>query len=732
MARDLSGAVPHRVLQVVNIKGIPFDGGSLDRENGASVPGRGRLRIVTAGLERIALAGCVLAALVLGAVPAAVAAGSLSVQAPSRHSDLHVVEVGDTLEIDVALHDARGVPLGDLPVRLRTISSPSPFSPTEPGMTTGPDGHAVFRLGVGPRPGDHLLLASQPGQEAPEVAIRVRVLAKGWLGRLLVTAAGGLALFLFGMRLIGRALEKVAGARLRESLGRMTRSPAAAVTFGFVSTTLVQSSSASTVLLVSFVSTGLLTLRAGLGAVLGAAVGSTLTIQLIAFRVSDWALLLVAIGFVLTLFERRRVRRLGNAIVGLGLVFYGLRVISGSFAPLDGMGEVVGFFLAAAENPVPALIAAALFTALAQASAATLGIVLGLSMQGILPLEAALPFVLGANVGTTTTALIASAGASPDGRRVAWAHASYRLGGALLCLPFLVPFAQLVSALTSDPARQVAHAYTILNVGTALIFVPFLPLAERFFRKLIPDVRQEEDVFAPQSLDRRFHEQPDIALAGALQEVLRMGQLLKEMLDGVKESLRRDDEALADSVRNLDDRVDLLDEAITRYLADLNTESLSTAQSARVLDLLFITKDLELMADIVSKGLVPGLLRKKRKHGLRFSEEGFRELLDFHDRVREVVELAIAAVATWSPETAQRVLDSKRRLGGLERRLHVAHLERLQAGNEASRATTTVHVDAVTDLKRIVSHSARIAYVVLGQVHDLPKDEEVVMGDRDS
>jgi phosphate:Na+ symporter len=673
-----------------------------------------------------------LAALGPDIAPPAFAAGTLTVESDSRHSDLHVAEVGDTLRIVVVLHDERGIPQAGAPIRLKSVSRPSPFLPIEPETETDLDGRARFGLRVGARPGDHLLLASRPGSEEAEVGIRVRVLARGWLGRLIVTVAGGLALFLFGMRMMGRALEKVAGARLRGSLERMTRSPWASVGFGLVSTMLVQSSSASTVLLVSFVSSGLLTLRAGLGAVLGAAVGSTLTVQLIAFRVSAWALLLVAIGFVLTLVEQRRARRIGGAVLGLGLVFYGLRVVADAFAPLDGMGSVVGFFLAAAENPVPAMVAAAIFTAIAQASAATLGIVLGLSLQGILPLEAALPFVLGANVGTTTTALIASVGASPDGRRVAWAHASYRLGGALLCLPFLGPFAHLVSGLTQDPARQVAHAFTILNVGTALLFIPFLPVAEWIFRRLIPDARPVEDAFAPRSLDPRFHEQPDIAVAGALQEVLRMGQLVRDMLDGVKESVRRDDAALADSVRDLDDRVDRLDEAITRYLTELNTEALSKAQSARVLDLLFITKDLELMADIVSKGLVPGLLRKKRKHGLRFSEEGFRELLDFHDRVREVVELAVAAVATWNAETAQRVLDRKKSLSGLERRMHVAHLERLQAGNEASRATTTVHVDAVTDLKRIVSHAARIAYVVLGQFHELPRDEEVVMGDRES
>jgi phosphate:Na+ symporter len=669
-------------------------------------------------------------ALLLVAGPAA----ALQLEAPARspHSSLRWAAVGDTLTVRVRALDEGRKPLAGIQVRLRAPLAPTAFVPGEQVVATGPDGVARFRLAVAGPPADVQLAAR--AVEEPETLVRVpvRILPPHWIARLIVGVAGGLAIFLFGMRLLGRSFEKVAGPRLRESLAQVTNNPIRAMLFGLVSTVLVQSSSASTVLLVSFVSTGLLTLRAGLGAVLGAAIGSTLTVQLIAFRVADWALLLVAAGFLFTMSGTRRVRRIGNAILGLGLVFFGLRVMSESLAPLDGLGPVVGFFVAAAENPVPALISAAVFTAVAQASAATLGIVLGLSLQGILPLSAALPFVLGANIGTATTAILASLGAPADGRRIAWAHAALRTAGALLALPLLGPFAQLVESLSADPARQVAHAFTILNVVTALIFLPFLPLAERAIRLLIPERRDEaDDEYAPRSLDPRFHEQPEIAIAGALQEVLRMGQLVKTMLDGVKEALRRDDPDLAESVREQDDRVDRLDEAITRYLADLNTEDLSSQQSARAMDLLFVTKDLELIADIISKGLVPGLLRKKHREGLRFSEQGFRELLDFHDAVRELVELAVAAVTTWSPDLATELLNRKTALTKRERALHVAHLERLRAGNEASRATTTVHVDAVNDLKRIVSHSARIAHVVLGNAREIPRDTEMMLGDRE-
>ena len=551
----------------------------------------------------------------------------------------------------------------------------------------------------------------------------------GWGWTMFVGVAGGLALFLYGLRLIGRALERVAGGRLRAMLGTMAAGPIRALGFGMIGTLMVQSSSASTVLLVSFANAGLLSLKQCMAAILGAAVGSTVTIQLISFRVSDLALLLVALGFALTLGRGTR-RRVGGAVLGLGLMFFGLRVMSEAMAPLKDSEAIAQFFLVTAQSPIPAILLAVVFTAIVQASAATIGIVLGLAFQGILPLEAAIPFVLGANVGTAATAVLASLTSDVQGKRVAWAHAAFRAGGVLLAIPLLGPFTELVRMLPGDLPRQIANAHTLLNVGTAIVFLPTLALAAGLFERLMPE-RAEPDAFATRSLDPRFHEQPTIALAGALQEVLRMGQLVREMLDDVKQSLRRDDAELAKSIRNRDDRVDYLDEEITRYLTDLSTEYLSDRQSERVLALLFITKDLELIADIISKGLVPGLLRKKHRRGLRFSEEGFRELLDFHDQVREVVEHATAAVATWDVDLAERVLVQKKELSRHERRLHLQHLERLQAGNPDSRATTTVHVDAVNDLKRIVSHSARIAYAVLGKVHRHPRDEEVVMGDRE-
>ncbi len=664
------------------------------------------------------------------AVPASVAALDLSVVPPSPLSDLHVGSVGDSLTPGIVFlvldEEGRGAP----GVEVRLVPAGSEQSPAvEPAsriVVTDGTGHARAKVRLHGPAGDHRLVASLPGDDPAVVEARIRILRSHWLSWLLMGVAGGLALFLYGMRLTGQGLERSAGGRLRGFLVRMTANRWASLTFGVVSTVLVQSSSATTVLLVGFVGAGLITLGQSLGAVLGTAIGTTLTVQLIAFKVTDYALLMIALGFALTLSRRRG--RLGEIALGFGIIFLGLRVMSEAMAPLRGLPQVTEFFVAAASNPLPALIAATVFTGIVQASAATLGIVLSLSFQGILTLEAAVPFILGANIGTTATALLASTTSNPDGKRVAWSHFGFQALGVAAIFPFLPFFTRIVEAAGGDVARQIANAHTLFNLLTAAIFLPLLTFAERVLRRLIPDREEAGDDFRPKSLDPRFREQPSLALAGALREVLRMGQIVTEMIDDVKTAVRTDDKELALSIREQDDRVDLLDEAITEFLTDLSGESLSGEQSKRVLDLLFITKDLELIADIVSKGLVPGLLRKKRKHSLYFSEEGFRELLDFHGHVRETLELAVSAVATWDRRLAGRVLEEKREISTEERRIHLSHMARLQAGNEEARATTTVHVDAVNDLKRIVTHTARIAYAVLGKIHDLPKDEEVVVG----
>lgn len=666
------------------------------------------------GLVMLAVAGVLAMA---GPVAAAPPGASLEVRPPFPGAELWVGEPGDTLEVRVLARDAAGQPLAGAEIVGYPEAGPlGALLPPPARERTDADGEARLAFVLTAGAGDFVVLVGFPGADEPAV-VRMRALRPDWGRMALIGVCGGLALFLYGMRLLGRGLEKAAGGRIRAYLATMTAGPIRSLLFGTVSTFLVQSSSASTVLLVSFASAGLIAVPQCLAATLGAAVGSSFTVQLIAFRLADFALVFVALGFLLTT-VRGNMRRVGGIVLGFGLLFFGLQLMSDAMSPLRGMPAVHGFLSRVSRDPVPALLAGALFTAVVHTSSATLGILLSLAFQGLIDLDAALPLVFGANVGTATTAILASLGSNADGKRVAWAHAAFRLGGVLLFLPFLGPFATIVRALPGDTARQIANAHTLFGVATAALFLPFISLAARAFRLMIPDDRAAAPDDRSRSLDPRFHEQPTVAIAGAMQEVLRMGGLVREMLADVREALQHDDPNLTRSIRERDDRVDRLDEDITRYLTDLSTEVLSPHQSERVLSLFFVTKDLELIADIVADGLAPGLLGKKQAQDLRFSDEGFRQLLEFHDRVQECVALAVAAVATWDPEVASRVIATKREISDLERRMQIAHLDRLRAGVEESRATTTLHVDALADLKRIAGHAARIAYAVQGKVRE--------------
>ena len=641
---------------------------------------------------------------------------------PFPGADLWVGEAGDTLEVRVAVRDGAGAPVANVEISgLPTAGAHGAPLPAPARERTDSEGAARLEFVLPDGAGDFVVLVGIAQDEAAPVAVRMRALRADWGRFALIGICGGMALFLYGMRLLGRGLEKAAGSRIRAYLSTMTASPVRSLVFGTVSTFLVQSSSASTVLLVSFASAGLIAVPQCLAATLGAAVGSSFTVQLIAFRLADFALVFVALGFLLTT-VRGRVRRVGGIVLGFGLLFFGLQLMSDAMAPLRGLPGVHAFLARVSRDPIPALLVGALFTALVHTSSATLGILLSLAFQGLIDLDAALPIVFGANIGTATTAILASLGSNADGKRVAWAHAAFRLVGVLIFLPFLGPFAAVVRAIPGDTARQIANAHTLFGLATAALFLPFISVADRLFRVMIPDDRPAEGGARSRSLDPRFLEQPTVAIAGAMQEVLRMGGMVREMLADVRVALRDDDPNLTRSIRERDDRVDRMDEEITDYLTDLSTEVLSPNQSERVLALFFVTKDLELIADIVSKGLVPGLLGKKQERDLRFSEEGFQQILEFHDRVQECVALAIAAVATWDAELAGRVIDAKREISGLERRMQISHLERLRAGVEASRATTTLHVDALNDLKRIVGHAARIAYAVQGKVRGRAAD----------
>jgi phosphate:Na+ symporter len=532
----------------------------------------------------------------------------------------------------------------------------------------------------------------------------------------LLALAGGMALLLFGIRLSGDSLQRAAGGRLRQMITGLARNRVVAVATGAAVTGIIQSSAATTLMLIGFVSAGLMTFRQTLGVILGADIGTTLTVQVIAFRVTEWSLLLVVLGFVVGFVARRSVvRDVGQALLGLGLMFLGLKVILEGATALAANRLAVEVLQATAASPVVALLVAAALSALVASSAATIGLALALASQGLLALPGAIAIVLGANVGTCATALGASVGATAEAKRVAVAHIAFKLLGAALAFPLITPFAALVAATSVDPARQVANAHTLFNLGISLAFLPFTPVAARAIEALVPDDRTAETPFHTRYLDERALEQPALAFGQATREALRMADVVQSMLRDVIPVFGRDDQALLEEVEKRDDQVDFLEREIKLFLAAVGRDAMGADMTRKGIGLISFIGNLENIGDIIDKNLME-LARKKIYQGRRFSDAGWAEIVDFHGLVQKNLERGIAAFAASDRALAQEVLEQRALMRSRERELRESHLGRLRAGLAESLETSEIHLDILTNLKRISSHVSALMYPILDEV----------------
>ena len=530
---------------------------------------------------------------------------------------------------------------------------------------------------------------------------------------------GGTALLLYGVRLVGEGLQRAVGARLRHVLASLTGNRVKALLVGAGATAVLQSSSATTVMLVGFASTGLLSLRQTMGVILGADIGTTVTVQLLAFDVLALSPLIVFAGWLLWAAGRGTARYIGQAILGFGFLFLGMRLVQEGTTPLAGSPLFAELLAALVGQPLLLLLISAAFTALVRSSAAVIGLALSLALTGLMPLAGAIPIIFGANVGTAATALIASIGQNAEAQRVAVAHAAFKVVGVVLFFPFIGPFAELVARTAPDVARQIANAHTIFNVILAALFLPGTSVAARVFERLIPEGRHTEEgaiYLNPQTLDT-----PAVALGQALRETLRMGDVVLGSWRDSLEVFERGDEQLLRRVIARDDVIDRLEEDIKQFLIALGGQSLTEDQAERETALIFVIANLEEIGDVIEKNLME-LAEKKIRGGHTFSHQGWAEIRDLHAKVTENLELALSALATHDASIAEKVIRHKSRINVLERQLRQTHIQRLHEGLRESIDTSSIHLDLLANLKRANSLVAGIAYAVLGR-HRVADDE---------
>ncbi len=520
---------------------------------------------------------------------------------------------------------------------------------------------------------------------------------------------GGLAIFLLGMEQMTEALKLVAGDRLRGILLRLTKNPFVGMLTGAGITAVIQSSSVTTVLVVGFISSGLMTFQQSIGVIVGANIGTTITAQIIAFKVTTYALYAVAIGFAVTFISKSGARRAqGSALLGLGLVFFGMTLMGEAMSPLRE-NEAFIDAMARFENPLLGVALGAGFTALVQSSSATTGIVIVLAQGGLISLETGIALVLGANVGTAVTALLAALGKPREAMRAAVAHTLFNVVGVLVWLPFTWALADAVAAVGGGTPREIANAHTIFNVVNALLVLgvtsQFADLVDRFVRDRPAD---EEAAVKARYLDTGLLRTPTLALDRARLELLRMADRVRAMLAAALPAVLRGTRWDLEDIQRLDDEVDALHGHIIQYLGRISETRLTAASTEELVGLMGATNDLEAIGDLMETNLV-GLGLARIEQGLAVSDESAEVLEEFHAAVSEALDLAMLALTQKNAEAARQVAHMKSRVNSLERAASAHQATRLVADAPDRVATYRLEIDVINALKRVFYFTKRIA-----------------------
>ena len=552
----------------------------------------------------------------------------------------------------------------------------------------------------------------------------------GWL-KITCFLAGGLTLFIYGMQLTSEGLQKVAGSKLKTILGIFTSNRFFGVGVGIFITLCTQSSSATTVMLVSFVNASLMDLSQTMGVILGADIGTTLTIQLIAFKVTDYALLMLAIGFLISILSRyEKGKYLGRVLMGFGFIFYGMAVMKEGVVPLRENEQFVKMLLILSQKPtlgpLLGLAISTAFTAIIQSSAATIALALTLASQtlpdgtSLLPLQAAIPIIFGANIGTCATALLGSIGTNINAKRVAFAHLLFKVAGVVLFMWWINTFARLTEWVTAlflggygkaSPERLIANAHTLFNVLNTLIFIGFTGIVTNIVIRIAPG-RKPVEVEKVVHLDPKLLNAPVLALTQAAKEIERLGKVVLDMVESSIRVISTESTRLIEDVEREDLRADFLCREISAYLVKISQRTLGENESAEAVTLVHMTDELEHIGDVVSKSLTP-IARRRMQADLCFSMEGENDLTRYHKAIRDNLATVLEAFKSMDAVGARDGISIGKNAHIWKGDLRIAHLERLRKGVQEALDTSSIFLDILTDYDRINEHVLAIARLVI-------------------
>jgi phosphate:Na+ symporter len=533
---------------------------------------------------------------------------------------------------------------------------------------------------------------------------------------------GGLALFLFGIEQMTAALKAVAGDRLRVLLASLTVNRVAGLATGALVTAVIQSSSVTTVLVVSFISSGLMSLSQAVGVILGADIGTTVTAQIIAFKVTKLAMLLLAAGVAVMLAARREaLQEQGRGAVGLGLVFLGMTVMSESVGPLRTHAPFLGWMVRM-EDPVLGILAGAVFTAIVQSSSASIAVVIAVASQGLLALPAGIALIFGANIGTCATALLAAVGKPREAVRAAVIHLLFKVVGVLLWVGFIDQLAAVVTGISPQHAtlsgaarraaevpREIANAHTLFNVANALIFLPFGGLFVRIVERLVPDrpLAEEEEVRA-RYLDEALLETPSLALERVRLELGRLGEMVTAMFEAILPAMLAGSRVAIGEVERMDEQIDRLYQRVIAYLGRIGQRRLSESEMDDFVQMMEVTNALESIGDVIETDLVRHG-RERVDEGVRVSDGTRRVIEEFHTQVAAALRDALFALAERDGERASRVIERKPAIQRAAEDAARHQAERLRAPEERRVPAYAIETDLIEGLRRVYYFSKRIA-----------------------
>ena len=529
--------------------------------------------------------------------------------------------------------------------------------------------------------------------------------------KVIIQLMGGLGLFIYGMKLMGDGLENAAGDGLKSILEKVTSNRLMGVAIGAIVTMVIQSSSATTVMVVGFVNAGLMSLAQAAGIIMGANIGTTITAQLVAFKLDQIAPLFVFVGAALVMFARAKKRReIGNIILGFGILFTGMGVMSGAMKPLASSPAFTNILIAIGDNWFIGIIAGAAITAILQSSSATTGILIALATTGTIDIGLALPVVFGCNIGTCITAMIASIGTNKTAHKAALLHLIFNIVGTIIFLPFLGVLARFVQYTSPDDvSRQIANAHTVFNIANTALLLPFTTYIIKFINRVIPCEENEEKV-APKYIDDRVLETPVIAAGQVIKETIRMANKAKQNVELAMKAFVDNDEELIQKVYENEKIINVLEESITTYLIKLAKCDLSDREKGIVASTFHVIIDIERIGDHAEN--IADLSIEKINKKLKYSKDAIDELYEIYNTTLEALEIAVESYENRNINQARDIVEIEDKIDTYQKKYREKHIQRLYDG-KCNAFAGAIFLDLVSSFERIGDHSTNIAESVI-------------------